>query len=89
MKMVASEGVFCMNLNRTSETPLSVRYSTEPLIQISKKLSISKNTLYKYLRYRNVNISLYKKYIPLIKKYNSNSYTFGTLSAEPLLQNPY
>jgi DNA invertase Pin-like site-specific DNA recombinase len=30
------------------------------VMQIAKKLSISKNTLYKYLRYRNVAISSYK-----------------------------
>jgi DNA invertase Pin-like site-specific DNA recombinase len=30
------------------------------VMQIAKKLSISKNTLYKYLRYRNVPISSYK-----------------------------
>jgi DNA invertase Pin-like site-specific DNA recombinase len=34
------------------------------VMQIAKKLSISKNTLYKYLRYRNVAISSYKPDIP-------------------------
>ena len=32
-----------------------------PVNQIAKKLNISKSTLYKYLRYRNVNISSYQK----------------------------
>lgn len=36
------------------------REGTLSVMQISKKLSISKNTLYKYLRYRNVDISSYK-----------------------------
>jgi DNA invertase Pin-like site-specific DNA recombinase len=31
------------------------------VMQIAKKLSISKNTLYKYLRYRNVEISKYEQ----------------------------
>ena len=38
------------------------------VMQISKKLSISKNTLYKYLRYRNVAISSYKPDVPSIPK---------------------
>jgi DNA invertase Pin-like site-specific DNA recombinase len=33
------------------------------VMQIAKKLSISKNTLYKYLRYRNVSISSYNPVI--------------------------
>ena len=37
------------------------------VMQIAKKLSISKSTLYKYLRYRNVNISSYKPDVPLPK----------------------
>jgi DNA invertase Pin-like site-specific DNA recombinase len=45
------------------------REGTLSVMQISKKLSISKNTLYKYLRYRNVAISSYKPDIPVkIKK---------------------
>jgi DNA invertase Pin-like site-specific DNA recombinase len=35
------------------------------VIQIAKKLSISKRTLYKYLRHRNVAISSYRPDIPL------------------------
>lgn len=37
------------------------------VMQIAKKLNIAKNTLYKYLRYRNVTISSYRPDIPLLK----------------------
>ncbi len=37
------------------------------VMQIAKKLSISKNTLYKYMRYRNVKISSYKSDVSLTR----------------------
>jgi DNA invertase Pin-like site-specific DNA recombinase len=49
----ASEATACTAETLYREGKLSV-------MQISKKLNISKNTLYKYLRYRNVEISKYE-----------------------------
>lgn len=49
----ASEATACAAETLYREGKLSV-------MQISKKLNISKNTLYKYLRYRNVEISKYE-----------------------------
>ena len=50
----ASEETACAAETLYREGKLSV-------MQIAKKLSISKNTLYKYLRHRNVEISKYKR----------------------------
>jgi DNA invertase Pin-like site-specific DNA recombinase len=49
----ASEATACVAETLYREGKLSV-------MQIAKKLNISKNTLYKYLRYRNVVISKYE-----------------------------
>jgi len=49
----ASEATACAAETLYREGKLSV-------MQIAKKLNISKNTLYKYLRYRNVEISKYE-----------------------------
>lgn len=50
----SSEATACAAETLYRERKLSVR-------QIAKKLSISKSTLYKYLRYRNVDISNYEQ----------------------------